>query len=232
MQIEKKYFTIEEILERWQMPEHDLGYLAENDELRLSIRIYDVPMEFGEFRRLKSGGRRWSPKERTIYSGLVDLHPSDAYMIFRCSERNVFDFRQPDGSCMRVHYMASPVLVMLGDLLIRREERDRIEKVRGFKAAELCSGDTGFSASPDYHHVCCNGQHYYLGDVQARVVKELHSAAARGKPWQNGKHLLTVARSRSMRMADVFKSQSNWRDLIESDGRGLYRLRTEVIPEV
>lgn len=39
MRIEKRYFSIEEIMERWRMPERDLGYLAENDELRLSVRV-------------------------------------------------------------------------------------------------------------------------------------------------------------------------------------------------
>ena len=39
MEIEKSYFTLPEILERWSMSEADLVYLAENDQLRLSIRV-------------------------------------------------------------------------------------------------------------------------------------------------------------------------------------------------
>ena len=35
MHIDKLYFTLPEILERWQITEADLIYLAENDKLRL-----------------------------------------------------------------------------------------------------------------------------------------------------------------------------------------------------
>jgi len=48
MHIDKLYFTLPEILERWQITEADLIYLAENDKLRLSVRVFDAPMEFGD----------------------------------------------------------------------------------------------------------------------------------------------------------------------------------------
>ena len=49
MEIEKAYFTLPEVLARWSMPEVDLVYLAENDQLRLSVRILNLPIEFGDF---------------------------------------------------------------------------------------------------------------------------------------------------------------------------------------
>ena len=39
MEIEKAYFTLPEILDRWSISEADLIYLAENDKLRLSVRV-------------------------------------------------------------------------------------------------------------------------------------------------------------------------------------------------
>ena len=45
MHIDKSYFTLPEILERWQITEADLIYLAENDKLRLSVRVFGVPIE-------------------------------------------------------------------------------------------------------------------------------------------------------------------------------------------
>ena len=45
MYIDKSYFTLPEILERWQITEADLIYLAENDKLRLSVRVFGVPIE-------------------------------------------------------------------------------------------------------------------------------------------------------------------------------------------
>jgi len=44
MHIDKSYFTLPEILERWQITEADLIYLAENDKLRLSVRVFGAPM--------------------------------------------------------------------------------------------------------------------------------------------------------------------------------------------
>jgi len=52
----------------------------------------------------------------------------------------------------------------------------------------------------------------------------LHEAARRGEPWQSGKAILSAAGSKSLKMSDVFKSQKQWRSLIESNGRGNYRL--------
>ena len=55
MEIEKAYFTLAEVLYRWSVPEADLVYLAENDQLRLSIRILNLPIEFGDFEETDDG---------------------------------------------------------------------------------------------------------------------------------------------------------------------------------
>ena len=77
----------------------------------------------------------------------------------------------------------------------------------------------------DYREVRTAGLLFNLGPVQARVVKRLHEAATSPNPWCEGKLILGEAGSSSTRMADVFKSQPHWRRLIDSDGRGRYRLR-------
>lgn len=82
----------------------------------------------------------------------------------------------------------------------------------------------GFHASADYHSVRCNGHDFRLGPIQAQVVRILHAAAQRGDPWQSGKAVLSQAGSRSLKMADVFKSKKDWPLLVESNGRGAYRL--------
>lgn len=56
MEIEKSYFTLPEILERWSMSEADLVYLAENDQLRLSIRVFNLAVEFGDYEETESAG--------------------------------------------------------------------------------------------------------------------------------------------------------------------------------
>ena len=74
-----------------------------------------------------------------------------------------------------------PIFVMIGDLLLRREERDRFEAETGFSGAETGPQLPIFSASSDYHEVRCGGHQFRLGPIQAQVVRALHEAA---QPWR------------------------------------------------
>ena len=62
---------------------------------------------------------------------------------------------------------------------------------------------------------------------RTRAMSHAFEAAQAGAPWQNGKAILSRAGSKSLRMADVFKSQKAWRNLIRSDRRGGYRLNLD-----
>lgn len=227
MQIDKRYFTLPEILERWNISEADLIYLAENDNLRLSVRVFGVPMEFGDVEEAANGQPMRIPWERVHHSGLLDLHARDVYQLFRCGEIHLSHFRVPRADYATLQDEAAPVLVLIGDLLLRREERDRFEIKSGFVTAVDQEEERILIASADYQEVRCNGHRFKLGPIQAEVVRALHAAALAGDPWQSGKVLLSQAGSRSLRMADVFKSQANWRHLIRSDSRGGYRLNLD-----
>ena len=127
MQIDKSYFTLPEILERWQITEADLIYLAENDKLRLSVRVFGAPMEFGDIEEDDRGQPYRVPWEQSYYSGLLDLHARDVFQLFRCGEVHLESFRTPRADYAETWGDAKPVLVMIGDLLLRRDERDRFE---------------------------------------------------------------------------------------------------------
>jgi hypothetical protein len=116
---------------------------------------------------------------------------------------------------------------MIGDLLLRREERDRFELPPGLSSGGSAMEESTFIASADYQDARCNGFRLRLGPIQAQVVRALHEAAQRGEPRQNGKAILSSAGSKSLRMADVFKLQKDWRQLIRSDRRGGYRLNID-----
>ena len=49
MRIEKEYYSLPEILRRWSIEEDDLIYLAENNHVRLSIRVFNQLLEFGDY---------------------------------------------------------------------------------------------------------------------------------------------------------------------------------------
>lgn len=227
MHIEKLYFTLPEILKRWSITEDDLIYLAENDRLRLSVRVFGVPIEFGDFEETPEGEHFPAPWERTRFSGLLDLHAQDVFQLFRCGEIHVSAFRTDQARYAIVQDGAEPVLVLIGDLLLRRDERDRFEIKTGFSVLSEAGEENTFIVSADYQEVRCNGYRFKLGPIQAEVVRALHAAAQAGEPWQNGKAILSAAGSRSLRMADVFKSKKNWRQLIRSDRKGGYRLNVD-----
>lgn len=227
MEIEKAYFTLEEILERWTMREVDLRYLAETDQLRLSIRCFNLPMEFGDHEETDDGRYVSIPWEQGYYSGLLDLSVRDVFQIFRNGEVQTGYFRSTRAAYACLWGIRESLTIRKSDLVLRREERDRIEAERGFFGAVAAPKMqlTGFEASADYLDVRCAGYRFQLGAIQAKVVRLLHEAAQRGDPWQSGKQVLAAAGSRSLKMADVFKSKKDWPQLIESNGRGSYRLR-------
>jgi len=227
MEIDKSYFTLPEILARWSIKDADLAYLAENAKLRLSIRVFSLPIEFGHHEEVDPGVFVAVPSETCRFSGLLDLYPQDLSSIFRGQEVAPTDFQSPNAGYARLLDDHAPTLVRKEDLVIRQQERDRLERegVAGFGPGAKAAG--AFSASADYQHVEFKGQSFRFGLIQAAVVRALHKAALAGSPWQNGKSVLERAQSQSLRMSDVFKSKPNWRQLIVSDGRGSYRLAQE-----
>ena len=224
MEIEKAYFTLAEVLDRWSLPEADVAYLAENDQLRLSIRILNLPIEFGDFEETDDGRCYSIPSERSSFNGLLDLHVQDVFQLFRIGEVSVTRFRTTKADYACFFGSRESLTIRKPDLVLSREERDRFEAKSGFRGAAGVKQANAFHASTDYHHVRCNGHEFQLGPIQAQVVRILHAAAQRGEPWQSGKAVLGEAGSRSLKMSDLFKSKTDWPLLIESNGRGAYRL--------
>ncbi|MBV0891536.1 hypothetical protein KTN05_06655 [Paracoccus sp. Z118] len=114
--MEARLRLLPEILERWNISEADLIYLAENDKLRLSVRVFGVPMEFGDVEETANGQPMRIPWERVHHSGLLDLHARDVYQLFRCGEIKLSQFRVPRADYAAVREEAAPVLVLSGAL--------------------------------------------------------------------------------------------------------------------
>jgi hypothetical protein len=68
------------------------------------------------------------------------------------------------------------------------------------------------------------GDAFDLSGGLTNLVRLLHEASLTSDPWRNGKKLLEDAGYESLFIGDVFKRHSDWRELIESNRRGLYRL--------
>ena len=48
-------------------------------------------------------------------------------------------------------------------------------------------------------------------------------------PWLDGKRLLEEADAATMRLIDLFKRKPVWRQMIEADGEGQYRLNIDLL---
>jgi hypothetical protein len=224
MLIDKDYFTLEEVLELWQMPRRDAVYLAENGKLRLSVRVFHLRCEVGSFEEDPDCGRFRIPNQYKSICGVLDLEERDVHALFRDGSAAVSSFHAAADEYLEIHEDSEPLLVKETDLLVRHAERRRIEALLFPRHSEAAPVADSFSHSPDYRDISINGLSFTLGPIQAQVVKILHKHPREKSGWCFGKIVLEKAGSNSVRMADVFKSQPHWRKLIESDRRGNYRL--------
>ena len=219
---EKAYYALAEIQTRFGLSRHDLAYLVENGLLKASVRLWDVLIEEGSFERDADGRSFRLPTDHRRFSGLLDLRAKDAYRLFRDQVAVVDAFDAAEGEYVLLLRPEDGVEVRLDDLVVRREARDRFEREQ--RPAPPRLNGHAFKVLGDYKEVIIGGRSFHLGPCQAEVVRMLHEAAMTGEPWRYGKAVLAAAGSSSTRMADLFKSQRHWRELIASDGRGHYRL--------
>jgi hypothetical protein len=222
---EKDYFALEEVAERWRAPMRDLAYMAENGLVRVSVRLFDVCLERGVYERDTVDGRHHRVAfEQAMFTGLQDLLPRDAFRVFVAGEAQVLQFDAPGDAYTALIPPTEALIVRPPELVVRREERDRVERsglLKRPQETELPALEQRY----DYREVRVGTLKFSLGRLQANVVKHLHQAAQSGEGWCAGKTVLAAAGSTSKRMQDIFKSQSRWRELIESDRYGRYRLR-------
>ena len=118
-------------------------------------------------------------------------------------------------------------MVRLGQLVIRREERDRVEAEHG-RAGNSVADGIAFQHDDDFRNLRLGQLRVTLGRLQGAVVKHLYEASRSGDGWCFGKSVLAEVGSTSKRMSDVFKSKPEWALLFESDGRGRYRFRVKL----
>jgi hypothetical protein len=118
--------------------------------------------------------------------------------------------------------IAGPNGFVMTAVEIRKAEPDEAEEQGGLATT---AANRGFEHDPNYCWVRLRGEKFNLGPQQARVVRHLHAASQTDDPWVHGKELLRQKPSiSSSSIRDLFKSKPNWRVLIDSDGRGIYRL--------
>lgn len=221
--IDKAYFTLDEIEERWGVPRRDIAYLAENGMLTVSVRVFGIRIERGSYEEDSEGHWFNIPEEQTWFQGLLGLLPRDAYQLFHLGAATVQHFDAPQGAYCSVLWPEEGIGVKSEELVISRDERDRVENQHGLlKAASKVQ--QRLIPKNDFEELTLGARTYNFGPIQAKVVSILYHAANTDSPWRHGKQVLAEAGSSCTRLADLFKTQPEWRELIQSDRRGKYRL--------
>jgi hypothetical protein len=226
--IEKDYFALEEVAERWRAPMRDLAYMAENGELRVSVRLYTVRLEEGIYEHdTRDGHPHRIPFDQSWFSGLQDLTACDAHRVFLHGEARVTHFHAQGDAYVEIIEPSEGLVVQLRQLVIRLEERDRIEDTHRRAGSSVAAG-IALQHDDEFRELRLGQLRVSLGRVQAAVMKRLYEASRSGDGWCFGKTLLAEVGSASKRMADVYKSKPAWTSFIESDGRGRYRFRVRI----
>lgn len=76
----------------------------------------------------------------------------------------------------------------------------------------------------DYVHVRLHGREFTLSKLQAKIVGALHDAARSDHPWVHLEVLRERVGFETAKLQGLFRRQKAWKQLIQSDGRGGYRL--------
>ncbi len=230
---EKAYDRLCNLWKRWGISQEDAYYAVENDLLRICVWL---PLRYVERGGIKN--KKFIYEEHEHKEGFVGVRPEDFHRICStgCAKLRIFRSVKHENDILRLAYEPPQpaIAVRIHDLVVLREDRKAFEQ--NYHISEQVSTKQNekiekkeFSASGDYRHIVISGQEFHLGDVQARVVEQLHDATRSRTQWVHGKTLLYAANSRAVRMRDVFKSKHEWQKIIVSNGRGYYRLN---VPEI
>jgi hypothetical protein len=176
--IEKEYFTLAEVIDALGMPWTDIIYLAENGHLRLSVIVFQLPVDRGYCDdSMPDDVDRPSPGDPSNLTGLVDLGDRDAHLILKNGSAAVADFKAKPKEYCNIADGARPQTFKKDDLLLRRSERARLESLVKSKTASTRAEH--FTHSHGYREVTINGHRISLGARQADVVRQLHEAKRR-----------------------------------------------------
>jgi len=221
--IEKEYYSLEEIEGHWRMQRRDLIYLAENGLLKVSVRLYSVRIERGNYEEVHDGEWCRIPEEQVLFQGLQELQARDVYRLFHEGQVTVDQFDAPGEQYIHVLDPEDGIFIKRDELVVSREERDRASVKHGLAGVQRAT-EPVFGQKNDFAEITLEGRDYTLGPIQAKVVRILYQAAATEFPWLHGQKVLAEAGSKCTRISDLFKTQPGWRKLIQSDKRGKYRL--------
>ena len=219
---QKRWFRLADVAARWNMPLSDIEDYALDEMLQLSVFVVDVPVETNGSR----GGEDRSIQGMPLLNGPQPLQRTSLLEIFREGQAEVRAFRsERPNKHLYVWSGAPAVIVRREDLILTREERDRFEHEHAVATGE----PSAVWHNDDFTRVRVANEWHSFGPKQAAVLRLLKAASDGGNPWLDGKRLLEEADAATMRLIDLFKRKPAWRQLVEADGKGRYRLNSDLL---
>ena len=240
---ERQYFSLCNLASRWGVKKGDIKYYVEHGELATCCWL-----DLREIMRYQP--RQESCKitcEYMSFEGYVGLTPRDCRKVFRCGKYKLTSFFDLEDSSFEIALApkSRDALISVADIVVSKEECLRFEELNGLHVSDHCAipcrasmigrldinasgiamvGANGLFINRRKQEYYFKGQLLHLGPIQSNIIDQLALAHATHVPWIHGKTLLHHAGSQAVRMRDVFKTQATWRDLVQSDKRGHYRI--------
>lgn len=201
----------------------------------LEVHVWLPLMSVYELIEEKAGKHLVARQGLRHFEGYVSLSPCRYRALLRQDRVYLREFRDAETNDRLVlPENADDFQICHSDIVILQSERERFEiryQIRSgaFRRSGWPNrGDANPSNrrfDPSFKTVLIQGREHRFGDIQAAILQRLYQAALDGEPWQAGKRVLSEAGSQSFTISNVFKRNPVWRRLIDSDGRGAYRLR-------
>jgi hypothetical protein len=225
---QKRWYRIADVAKRWSMSLSDIEDYALDEVLQLSVFVVDVPAEANGWELGDDNVR--SPQGMLFVNGPQPLVRSSLLEIFRVGQAEVRSFRTARPN-QYIHLKSGTpaVIVRREDLILTREERDRFERDHAVATAAGKPVTTDVWHSDDFTRVRVASEWHSFGPKQAAVLRLLKAASESENPWFDGKRLLEEADASTMRLIDLFKRKPAWRQMIEADGKGRYRLNIDLL---
>ena len=227
---ELEYYSLKQLAEHWETSTERISHYIETAKLRCVYYLDHSMVEFGKLKLSQTGCELFEPLSMGWYRGWVTIPSRDARLLFRCGkihsnqfislEDNLYHLRLMDGACAKIH--REDVVVLVTD----------IEAFESYylKATQKQSDESLLmTVENDFQILRLADRRIQLGAIQSRIMKQLYEASLTDNPWVYGKELLYQAGSQTMQLKNIFRRKPQWRDWIESDARGYYRLKQAIV---
>ena len=226
------FYTIDELGQHWNFDASQIwqwlidGELAAHTWLPLiSVFRLEVYIEDGAIRQRR---------ELQHWQGHALLSRFHCLRLFQSGKLTLREISCREGTTRFVLPDEADDLVVSDQrVVVLHTERTHFEKVYGIRADDpvaTCPQSKNFD--PSFRSIDWKGTRHYFGSMQAAILSILHEAALEGEPWVNGKQILHQVGSHSFTLANVFQGKPIWKEFVESDGRGYYRLCSSFVGTV